>query len=933
MMEKTYNPQEIETKCYQTWETENYFAPSYKEHSPTYCIMLPPPNVTGSLHMGHGFQDTLMDALIRYHRMLGYNTLWQAGTDHAGIATQMVVERQLLAEGKTRHELGREAFINRVWDWKHTSGDRIVKQLRRIGASIDWSRECFTMDADITRTVQEVFIQLYDEGLIYRGKRLVNWDPELLTAISDLEVITQEENGFLWYIRYPITDSSDFITVATTRPETLFGDVALAVHPDDERFHKFIGKTAILPLASRPISIIADPFVISEFGTGCVKITPAHDFNDAEVGKQHNLTPINIFTPNIQLNEHVPKNYQGLTREKARQKVIEDLTAAGLLAKSEPYQVSIPRGDRSNAIIEPYLTDQWFVRVDDPSNSLARNAIEAVKAGKIRFVPENWSKTYFQWMDQIQDWCISRQLWWGHRIPAWYDENGKEYVGHNEQEIRKKFNLSEDVVLKQDNDVLDTWFSAALWPFSTLGWSVNATENTLEFKTFYPTQVLVTGFDIIFFWVARMIMMGLKFTGKIPFEEVYVTGLVRDSEGHKMSKSKGNVLDPIDLIDGITLENLIQKRTAGLLQPAMAKKIAETTRKEFPLGIPAFGTDALRFTYCALASTGRDIRFDLKRVEGYRNFCNKLWNAARYVLITTESREINFEASELSIVDKWIKSIFQQTIQTVTDQFKNYRFDLLAHSIYEFVWNEFCDWYLELSKVILNDPNTPEAIKNGTRATLLSVLEGILRLSHPLMPFITEEIWQRVSKALGKTGKTIMLERYPTAQEDIDETPIVIMNQIKNVIIIIRNIRSESNILPNKSLNVVFRGNLKEWAWLQTNEFLIKLIKSLAKLNQIEWCNPQASVPPSTSGLLDNLEIHVLREIFDKKAELERLNKEMTKISKELLISEAKLNNSDYVNKAPAEVVEKERFKLEWLKTAMKKLNQQIKEIEEVFEK
>ncbi len=929
-MEKTYNPQEIETKCYQTWETENYFAPSYKEHSPTYCIMLPPPNVTGSLHMGHGFQDTLMDALIRYHRMLGYNTLWQAGTDHAGIATQMVVERQLLAEGKTRHELGREAFINQVWDWKHTSGDRIVKQLRRIGASIDWSRECFTMDADITRTVQEVFIQLYDEGLIYRGKRLVNWDPELLTAISDLEVITQEENGFLWYIRYPITDSSDFITVATTRPETLFGDVALAVHPDDERFHKFIGKTAILPLANRPIPIIADPFVISAFGTGCVKITPAHDFNDAEVGKQHNLTPINIFTPNIQLNEHVPQNYQGLTREKARQKVIEDLTAAGLLAKSEPYQVSIPRGDRSNAIIEPYLTDQWFVRVDDPSNSLARNAIEAVKAGKIRFVPENWSKTYFQWMDQIQDWCISRQLWWGHRIPAWYDEEGNTYVGINEQDIRKKLNLSDEIALKQDNDVLDTWFSAALWPFSTLGWP----ENTLEFKAFYPTQVLVTGFDIIFFWVARMIMMGLKFTGKIPFEEVYVTGLVRDSEGHKMSKSKGNVLDPIDLIDGITLENLIQKRTAGLLQPAMAKKIAETTRKEFPLGIPAFGTDALRFTYCALASTGRDIRFDLKRVEGYRNFCNKLWNAARYVLITTESQEINFEASELSIVDKWIKSIFQQTIQTVTDQFKNYRFDLLAHSIYEFVWNEFCDWYLELSKVILNDPNTPEAIKNGTRATLLSVLEGILRLSHPLMPFITEEIWQRVSKVLGKTGKTIMLEPYPKKAEleEINNRDLIIleMDKVKNIIITIRNIRSESNILPNKLLNVVFRGNLTEWAWLEANEFLIK---SLAKLNQIEWCDLQASVPPSTSGLLDNLEIHVLRENFDKKTELERLNKERAKILKELSISEAKLSNADYRNKAPKEVVSKEEFKVDALKTAMKKLNQQIKEIEEVFEK
>ena len=933
-MEKTYNPQEIETQWYQTWESKNYFAPSDKKDSPSYCIMLPPPNVTGSLHMGHGFQDTLMDALIRYHRMLGDNTLWQAGTDHAGIATQMVVERQLLAEGKTRHELGREAFIQRVWEWKHTSGDRIVKQLRRLGASIDWSRERFTMDADITRAVQEVFIRLYEEKLIYRGKRLVNWDPLLLTAISDLEVIAEEKDGFIWHIRYPIADSTDFVTVATTRPETLFGDVALAVHPDDERFKSLIGKTAILPLVNRHIPIIADAFVMSEFGTGCVKITPAHDFNDAEVGKRHKLDPINIFTPTIHLNENVPEPYQGLTREKAREKVLEDLEALGLLVKSEPYQLSIPRGDRSNAIIEPYLTDQWFVKVDhpDPQKSLVRNAIEAVESGKIRFVPENWSKTYFQWMHQIQDWCISRQLWWGHRIPAWYDEEGNPYVGINEEDIRKKFNLSDEVTLKQDDDVLDTWFSAALWPFSTLGWP----EKTPEYKAFYPTQVLVTGFDIIFFWVARMIMFGLKFTGKVPFEEVYVTGLIRDSEGHKMSKSKGNVLDPIDLIDGIELEALVQKRTESLQNPKMAKQIAENTRKEFPSGIPAFGTDALRFTYCALASTGRDIRFDLKRIEGYRNFCNKLWNAARYVLMVTENythqeplqHTLSPEALfNFSLADKWIQSIFQQTVQSITEHFKNYRFDLLAQSVYEFVWNEFCDWYLEFSKAILNDSYHSESLKNRTRFTLLSILEGILRLTHPIMPFITEEIWQRVSKALGKPGETIMLEPYPIARpEDIDEAAIVSMNQIKNIIIIIRNIRSEYNIPPNKLIGVFFRGNLAIWEWLQKHE---SLIKSLAKLNQIQWIDPQTTVPPSAVGLLDNLEIHIpMQNLIDKNTELARLNKEIDKISKEILVSETKFNNPDYISKAPAEVVGKEKLKLEALQKALQKLNQQIEQIE-----
>lgn len=924
-MEKIYNPQDIESACYKKWELENYFLPTHKENSPPYCIMLPPPNVTGNLHMGHGFQDTLMDALIRYHRMLGYNTLWQAGTDHAGIATQIVVERQLLAEGKTRHALGREAFIERVWKWKNTSGNQIAKQLRRIGASIDWSRECFTMDPHISEAVQKVFIQLYEEGLIYRGKRLVNWDPVLLTAISDLEVISQEENGSIWFIRYPIADSSDFITVATTRPETLFGDVALAVHPDDPRFQSFIGKTAILPLTSKKIPIIADSFVITEFGTGCVKITPAHDFKDAQVGQRHKLAPLNIFTPDIRLNENVPKTYQGLTREKAREKVLEDLTALGLLVKSEPYKLSIPRGDCSNAIIEPYLTDQWFVHVAP----LVAPAIEAVESGKIRFIPETWNKTYFQWMHQIEDWCISRQLWWGHRIPAWYTKDGQTYVGINEKDIRKKFHLPDDVELTHDNDVLDTWFSAALWPFSTLGWP----SETREFKVFYPTQALVTGFDIIFFWVARMIMMGLKFTGKVPFKEVYVTGLIRDSEGHKMSKSKGNVLDPIDLIDGIELENLVNKRTQSLLNPSMAKKIEEATCKEFPNGIPALGTDALRFAYCALASTGRDIRFDLKRVQGYRNFCNKLWNAARYVLMMTENHQIDTNGIELSLADRWIQSLFQESVQLVTEHFKNYRFDLLAHTIYEFIWNEFCDWYLEFSKAILNNPNSSESLKKGTRFTLLTILEATLRLSHPIIPFITEEIWQRVALALQKKGKTIMLESYPTVNaSNIDPSAMTQINQIKNVIVTIRNIRAEFNILPTKPLDVFLRGALQEKEPLKQNE---PLLKTLGKLNKIQWIDDKVTdLPPSASGLAGNLEVLIpMQNLIDKQAELDRLNRELGKIVKDLATSQNKLNNPDYIHKAPAEVVEKEKIRLETLDKAIVKLEEQIKQLQELFEK
>lgn len=918
-MEKTYSPQTIEAHWHHIWESAGYFSSSRAKDSTPYCIMLPPPNVTGSLHMGHGFQDTLMDALIRYHRMREYRTLWQAGTDHAGIATQMVVERQLLLEGKTRHDLGREAFIERIWTWKNTSGRQIVGQLKRMGTSIDWDRECFTMDSHINQAVQQVFIRLYEEGLIYRGKRLVNWDPKFLTAISDLEVVNQEEEGFIWHIQYPLSDGSGFMCVATTRPETLFGDVALAVHPDDERFKSFIGQTVILPFVDRQIPIIADSFVVPEFGTGCVKITPAHDFNDYATGQRHHFTPINIFTPNICLNEAVPSIYQGLDRLAAREKVLEDLEKLGLVVKCEPYTLSVPRGDRSGEVIEPYLTDQWFVK----TAPLAAPAIEAVASGKIRFVPEGWTKTYFQWMNDIQDWCISRQLWWGHRIPAWYDATGKIYVGTDEQAVRQRFQLADDVTLNQDEDVLDTWFSSALWPFATLGWP----ENTHELEVFYPTNVLVTGFDIIFFWVARMIMMSLKFTGKVPFREVYVTGLIRDSEGHKMSKSKGNVLDPIDLIDGIELEALVKKRTEGLLQPGMAQKITQTTRKEFPEGIPAFGTDAVRFTYCALASTGRDIRFDLKRVEGYRNFCNKLWNAARYVLMTVEGAQINQQKMEFSLADRYIQSVLQNLITQVHAHFKNYRFDLLAHLLYEFIWNEFCDWYLEFSKAVLHDPNSSEALKCGTRWTLLSTLETALRLTHPIMPFITEEIWQRVAPLLEKTGKTIVLEPYPMAEnEKVDPLAIEQVQWLKAVIMTIRNLRSEFNISPGKTLSALFYGTKTDKTYLfQMESFL----KPLCKLNEMHWLDSKVDLPSCASGLSNGLEIFIpMEHLIDKKSELARLDKEQAKISKELMSTENKLNNPEYVKKAPVDVVEKERAKQEKFLKALAIIRQRQEELE-----
>lgn len=919
-MEKTYNPEQIERHWYPVWEQSGYFIPSNK--GPAYCIMLPPPNVTGTLHMGHGFQVSLMDALVRYHRMRGFNTLWQAGTDHAGIATQMVVERQLLQENITRQSLGRDAFVDRIWQWKHQSDGTIKRQLRRMGASLDWTRERFSMDEDISEAVKEVFVSLYDEKLIYRGKRLVNWDPVLLTAVSDLEVISQEEKGKLWHIRYPLCDSHEYIIVATTRPETLLGDTAVAVHPDDERYRKFIGKFIQHPLTQRKIPIIADEYVEQEFGSGVVKITPAHDFNDYAIAQRHQLEMINIFTPDAHINENAPKAYQGLDRFKAREQVIKDLESLGLIDKVEPHVLKIPHGDRTGAIIEPYLTDQWYVN----AKALAKPALEAVEQHEIQFVPENWTKTYFQWLNDIEDWCISRQLWWGHRIPAWYDEAGNVYVAKDESDARKKYHLDPQLKLCQDEDVLDTWFSAALWPFATLGWP----QKTPELETFYPTSVLVTGFDIIFFWVARMVMLGLKFTGHVPFRQVYVTGLIRDSEGQKMSKSKGNILDPLDLIDGISLEKLIAKRTAGLMQPEMAKNIDKTTRKEYPDGIPAFGTDALRFTYCALASTGRDVRFDLGRIEGYRNFCNKIWNAARYVLMNCENQDtgIQGEAIELSLADRWIRSQLNVTIARVTEYFAHYRFDQLANVIYEFIWNEYCDWYLELSKPILTSAHSSPAQLRGTRQTLVQVLETLLRLIHPLMPFISEEVWQRIAPLAGKQGASIMLQPYPIYDESqMDSDANAEIEWLKQLILAVRNIRGEMNLSPAKFLPLLlYKGStIDKQRALKHGNFL----KTLARLESVTWLEDKTDLGLSATALVDELEVHIpLAGLIDKTAEVNRLNKEVAKLQKDLEKIELKLNNKNYIEKAPAPIVEKERIKAKEIHTAIEKLREQCEHLE-----
>jgi valyl-tRNA synthetase len=918
--EKVYNPEAIETHWYKTWESKNYFAP--KGQGDPYCIMLPPPNVTGSLHMGHGFGFTLIDVLIRYQRMCGKNTLWQGGTDHAGIATQMVVERRLNMQGKTRHDVGREAFVEKIWEWKEESGSNITRQLRRLGASIDWQKERFTMDEELSHAVREVFIRLYEEGLIYRGKRLVNWDPVLLTAISDLEVINNEEDGKLWHIRYPLVEQpGKHIIVATTRPETMLGDAAIAVHPDDERFQQLVGKHVKLPLTDRTIPIIADSYVDPLFGTGCVKITPAHDFNDYAVGERHGLTPINIFTPTAHINENAPKAYQGLERFKARDQIVKDLEAQQLLEKIDNHKLKVPRGDRSHAVIEPYLTLQWYVK----SKVLAEPAIRAVESKKIRFVPENWDKTYFQWMNNIEDWCISRQLWWGHRIPVWYDADGNPYVGQDEQDARKRHKLADDIALKQDEDVLDTWFSSALWPFSTLGWPTN----TNDLKTFFPTSVLITGFDIIFFWVARMIMMSLKFTGEVPFHEVYITGLIRDADGHKMSKSKGNVLDPIDLIDGISLEDLVSKRTQGLMQPAMAQKIEKNTRKEFANGIPSYGTDALRFTFCSVASYTREIRFDTNRLAGYRNFCNKLWNASRYVMMNTEEKDTGLtnKSISLSLPDRWILSRLQKTIDDAHAALVIYRYDLFAAALYDFTWNEFCDWYLELSKPILTSSESTEDMLRGTRHTLVMVLETLLRLLHPIMPFITEDIWQRIAPLAGKNGASIMLESYPQVDKKLlDEQAIKEIEWLKNIIVAIRTIRSEMNIAPGKPLPILFRkGTDADKTNLQHNQHLLS---SLAKLESINWLDANATPPPSATAFVSELEIFIpMAGFMSKEEETARLTKEIAKVEKEVTFIQTKLENPQFVDKAPADVVAKEKVKLDEGQKLLMKLKQQLEAV------
>ena len=919
-MEKTYEPQAIEQRWYDTWEQNGYFAPTGT--GDPYCIMIPPPNVTGTLHMGHAFQDTIMDALIRYHRMRGRNTLWQPGTDHAGIATQMVVERQLLAERKTRHDLGREAFIQRVWEWKAESGDTISRQLRRMGTSPDWSRERFTMDDGLSEAVQEVFIRLYNEGIIYRGKRLVNWDPVLHTAVSDLEVLSEEEHGFLWHIRYPLVDGGGDLIVATTRPETMLGDTAVAVHPEDERYKQFIGLYVALPLTGRKIPIVADEHADPELGSGCVKITPAHDFNDYAVGQRHDLEIINIFTEDACINDNGPAAYQGLDRFEARKRIVEDLKELGLLDEIKPHKLMVPRGDRSGSVIEPYLTDQWYVK----AAPLAGPAIAAVKTKRIRFVPENWDKTYYEWMHNIEDWCISRQLWWGHRIPAWYDEAGNIYVGANEEAVRKQHDLADEISLTQDPDVLDTWFSSALWPFSTLGWP----EQTPALKTFYPTSVLVTGFDIIFFWVARMIMMGLKFMDdQVPFHEVYIHGLVRDADGQKMSKSKGNVLDPIDIIDGISLEDLLRKRTTGLMQPKMAPKIEKATRRHYPQGIRAYGTDALRFTFAALATTGRDISFDLNRVEGYRNFCNKLWNASRYVLMNTEGQDTGIDNNEveLSLADRWIIARLQSTEQAVNQAIQNYRFDLAAQAIYEFTWNEYCDWYLELSKPILTNAESSTAAQRGTRRTLVRVLEALLRLTHPLMPFITEEIWQRIAPLAGVRGDTIMTRPYPQAQTDkLAPEAVAEIGWLQQFLLGVRRIRAEYNIAPGKPLEILLaNGSEQDQVRTQNNQVYLS---SLGRLQSMTWLAENQAEPDSATALVGGMKILIpIAGLIDKEAENARLTREIDKLRKSLAQGEAKLSNANFTGRAPAQVVEKERQRVAQQQQALSKLIEQQERI------
>ncbi|WP_062269820.1 valine--tRNA ligase [Endozoicomonas arenosclerae] len=949
-MEKTFNPHAIERTWYQTWEEKGYFAPS-GEGSP-YTIMIPPPNVTGSLHMGHAFQDSIMDALIRYQRMKGSNTLWQVGTDHAGIATQMVVERKVQAEeGKTRHDYGREPFISKVWEWKEESGDNITRQLRRLGASVDWENERFTMDPGFYKAVMEVFVRLYKDDLIYRGKRLVNWDPKLHTAISDLEVENKESKGHMWHLRYPLADGEktsegkDYIVVATTRPETMLGDTGVAVNPEDERYKALIGKDIVLPLVNRRIPIVADEHADMDKGTGCVKITPAHDFNDNEVGKRCNLPMINIMTlngdirdqgeafnidgtPNNQAEIQIPEKYQGLERFAARKQIVADFDEAGLLEEIKDHELTVPYGDRSGVVIEPMLTDQWFVR----AAPLAQPAVEAVEDGRMQFVPKQYENMFFAWMRDIQDWCISRQLWWGHRIPAWYDNEGNTFVGRNEEEVRQEYNIADDVELKQDEDVLDTWFSSALWTFGTLGWP----ENTDRLNIHHPTDVLVTGFDIIFFWVARMMMMTMHFIkdedGKpqVPFKHIYVHGLIRDEKGDKMSKSKGNVLDPLDMIDGIGLEELVQKRTGNMMQPQLAAKIEKNTRKAFPEGISAHGTDALRYTLYSLASTGRDINWDMKRLEGYRNFCNKLWNAANYVQMNTKGEDCgqNGGEVELTLADNWIISRLQRLEAQIAKNMTDFRLDHASQNLYDFIWNEYCAWYLELSKPVLWDEEASAELKRGTRRTLVRVLETICRLIHPFMPFISEEIWQNIKAEAGIEGETLMLQSYPTLDESkLDETAEQDIEWLKGFITGIRNIRAELNIGPSRELNVLLR-NLSSDDQRRLDENTA-FLKSLAKLTDIRILASDEEAPMSTTQLVGKMEVLVpMAGLIDKDKEVARLSKEVERLNKEVQRFEGKLANEKFISNAKPEVVEKERGKLKEALTARERLDEQLKAIQ-----
>ena len=912
-MEKTYNPELIEQKYRDLWETGDLFSSKTNSSSENaFSIVLPPPNVTGSLHMGHAFQHTIMDVFTRYNRSKGNQTLWQPGTDHAGIATQMVVERQLGLENISRHDLGRDKFTEKVWDWKSQSGGTITSQMRRLGASVDWERERFTMDESLSKAVKKVFIDLYNEGLIYRGKRLVNWDPVLLTAVSDLEVISKEENGFLWHIKYQVADSEEILIVATTRPETMLGDSAVAVHPEDERYQHLVGKFINLPLSDRKIPIIADDYVDMEFGTGCVKITPAHDFNDYEIGQRHKLEIINVLTDNASINLNAPTKYQGLDRFEARKAIVDDLDQQNLIEKIDPHTLMVPRGDRTNSIIEPYMTDQWFVKV----KPLAEPAIDAVKNGSIRFVPENWEKTYFNWMENIEDWCISRQIWWGHRIPAWYDKEGNYYVADSIEEAQEQ--AGKNVELTQDEDVLDTWFSSALWPFSTLGWP----EATPEMSRFYPTSVLVTGFDIIFFWVARMIMFGLKFANDVPFKDIYITGLIKDGNGQKMSKSKGNVLDPIDLIDGISLEALLEKRTQGMMQPKLAEKIQKQTKKEFPDGIPSFGTDAIRFTFTALASFGRDIKFDLKRVEGYRNFCNKLWNASRFVLMNLDSKSINFDA-ELSSQDKWILSRLQQVKTEVEKHLADYRLDLMSQTLYEFVWHDYCDWYLEISKPLLENDKT----KQGCEATLLKVLSETLVLLHPIIPFITEEIFEQSQKLQSNSTGKLISQPFPEPNKDLLNTEAEAeIDWLKEFILGIRKIRGEMNISPGKPLPCFVKSySSKDQSYIDNNK---AMLFALAKLDTVDLLSQDEEEPESAIALVGEMKILIpLAGLIDKGAERDRLNKEIEKLSKLKSQFAAKLNNEKFINGAPEAVVNNEKDKLASTENALKDLNQQLVKI------